>query len=57
VRRDMFIIGDSMKLSQVIRNVVSNALKFSATGDTVSVRGLFAFCLSNLIVSHCCLSL
>jgi signal transduction histidine kinase len=40
VRRDMFIIGDSMKLSQVIRNVVSNALKFSATGDTVSVRGM-----------------
>jgi signal transduction histidine kinase len=39
VRRDMFIIGDSMKLSQVIRNVVSNALKFSATGDTVSVQG------------------
>jgi signal transduction histidine kinase len=39
VRRDMCIIGDSMKLSQVIRNVVSNALKFSATGDTVSVTG------------------
>jgi signal transduction histidine kinase len=39
VRRDMFIIGDSMKLSQVIRNVVSNALKFSVAGDTVSVQG------------------
>jgi signal transduction histidine kinase len=39
VRRDMCIIGDSMKLSQVIRNVVSNALKFSATGETVTVTG------------------
>ena len=39
LKRDMCIIGDSMKLSQVIRNVVSNALKFSATGETVSVRG------------------
>ena len=38
-RRDMSIIGDNMKLSQVIRNVVSNALKFSATGETVSVKG------------------
>lgn len=38
-RRDMCIIGDNMKLSQVIRNVVSNALKFSATGETVSVKG------------------
>ena len=47
VRRDMFIIGDSMKLSQVIRNVVSNALKFSATGDTVSIEGL---CLSSSLL-------
>jgi CheY-like chemotaxis protein len=39
VRRGMCIIGDSMKLSQVIRNVVSNALKFSATGETVAVAG------------------
>ena len=38
-RRDMSIIGDNVKLSQVIRNVVSNALKFSATGETVSVKG------------------
>ena len=43
LKRDMCIIGDSMKLSQVIRNVVSNALKFSATGETVSVRGEFSF--------------
>jgi CheY-like chemotaxis protein len=54
VRRDMCIIGDSMKLSQVIRNVVSNALKFSATGDTVSVTGEIgsAFPLTLFIVSH-----
>lgn len=39
-RRDMFIVGDSVKLSQVIRNIVSNALKFSATDDTVTVNGL-----------------
>ena len=39
-RREMCIIGDSMKLSQVIRNVVSNALKFSATGETVIVKGV-----------------
>eukprot|EP00604_Paraphysomonas_vestita_P004444 CAMPEP_0174825352 /NCGR_PEP_ID=MMETSP1107-20130205/42674_1 /TAXON_ID=36770 /ORGANISM="Paraphysomonas vestita, Strain GFlagA" /LENGTH=595 /DNA_ID=CAMNT_0016056885 /DNA_START=1361 /DNA_END=3146 /DNA_ORIENTATION=- len=38
LKRDMCIIGDNMKLSQVIRNVVSNALKFSATGETVSVK-------------------
>jgi signal transduction histidine kinase len=48
VRRDMFIIGDSMKLSQVIRNVVSNALKFSATGDTVSVQGKGFFVSASL---------
>jgi signal transduction histidine kinase len=40
VRRDMFIIGDSMKLSQVIRNVVSNAMRFSATGDLIAIQGM-----------------
>lgn len=33
----LVIIGDSIKLGQVIRNVVSNALKFSPVGTTVVV--------------------
>lgn len=49
-KRDMCIIGDSMKLSQVIRNVVSNALKFSPTGETVSVKGNFIYLFNILFI-------
>lgn len=39
VQREMSIIGDHVKLDQVIRNVVLNALKFSSSGDIVQVIG------------------
>lgn len=33
----LMIVGDKVKISQVIRNLVSNALKFSKQGDSVEV--------------------
>jgi signal transduction histidine kinase len=33
----LLLIGDSLRLAQVFRNVVSNALKFSFRGTTVEI--------------------
>ena len=47
------LYGDRMKLSQVIRNLLSNALKFTPSGGRVSIQGkcrrsyLFAHCFAN----------
>ena len=37
--RNLCLLGDSFKISQVIRNIVSNAVKFSSNGKNVTVRG------------------
>lgn len=46
IQKDISIIGDHVKLSQVIRNIVSNALKFSNPGDIVKITG-------NISLLHC----
>jgi signal transduction histidine kinase len=38
---NLVVFGDRMKLGQVIRNVVSNAIKFSPKGSSILVTGIF----------------
>jgi hypothetical protein len=42
------VVGDPIKLGQVIRNLISNALKFSPPGGEVTVNGEFPF-LSSIV--------
>ena len=43
----LYVLGDPMRLAQVFRNVISNALKFSYPGTAVSIRAVW--CPDNII--------
>lgn len=36
---NLVVIGESAKLEQALRNIISNAMKFTPSGDTVIIRG------------------
>ena len=44
---DLMVIGDSVRLTQVFRNVVSNSLKFSNPGGKVTIKAVW--CPNNLL--------
>eukprot|EP01036_Dinobryon_divergens_P023365 gene23365-31704_t len=39
--KDLLVIGDSVRLAQVFRNVVSNALKYSSSGMQVAIKAVW----------------
>lgn len=38
---DLMVIGDSVRLTQVFRNVVSNSMKFSKPGGKVTIKAVW----------------
>jgi signal transduction histidine kinase len=47
--KNMYLVGDSVKLGQVIRNIVSNALKFSNRDSQVIVTGKSSYIIYSIM--------
>ena len=41
IMKDLFVLGDKVKLMHVIKNLISNGLKFTQAGGKITVSGMY----------------
>jgi signal transduction histidine kinase len=52
--RNLRLVGDAIKVGQVVRNLVSNALKFSPINGDVKISGKINFFIALILLTRSC---